>query len=104
MKKYDVETSITAEMDISEIMEYIATEFKSIEAALNTAGTIKNKLMSLSNFPERFPFVHDENLARQGWRWIKINNYIAFYSIEKVKNIVYVERVLYKRRQWEKLL
>jgi plasmid stabilization system protein ParE len=48
--------------------------------------------------------VRDERLAVMGFRILLIKNYIAFYTIDEPNKIVNVERILYGRRDWQRIL
>ena len=46
----------------------------------------------------------DEYLNKKGYRKLIVDNFITLYKVDDEKKIVTVMRVIYGRRQYEKLL
>jgi len=104
MNSYSVNITGSAEIDLNDIISYIANQFDAEETAQTMLEIIEEKLSSLATFPERAPIIDDERLRLMGYRKIMIKNYIAFFSIDKANSIVNVERVIYMRRDWQQIL
>jgi len=104
MKCYSVNVSEIAEIDLHDIITYIANQFDAEETAQEMYDEIEKKLMSLATFPERATLVDDDRLRLLGYRKIMIKNYIVFFTIDKQNSIVNIERILYQRRNWQELL
>jgi plasmid stabilization system protein ParE len=60
------------------------------------------KIGTLQTFPERCAFAKDTQLRLQGYRLLHVKNYTVFFVING--NIVEIRRILYARRQYEKIL
>lgn len=58
----------------------------------------------LSDMPQRYPFVADERLCQMGYCKLTVKNYIVFFSIDEKNKVVDVERILYDRRAWLRIL
>ena len=62
------------------------------------------QINSLADLPEKFCLVDDPVLASWGIRFIIVNNYLAFYTIDKEKQMVIVVRFLYQKSNWNSIL
>lgn len=54
--------------------------------------------------PEKFRLVDDPVLASWGIRFVIVNNYLAFYTIDTEMQTVIVVRFLYKKSNWNSIL
>jgi plasmid stabilization system protein ParE len=100
---YKVYIDASAEQDLSAILSYIALTLKEPAAAKRIYSSIKEKILSLRQMPERHSIVNEEPFAQQGVRMLLVENYIAFYIITDAKE-VHVFRILYNRREWQSIL
>ncbi|UNC91734.1 type II toxin-antitoxin system RelE/ParE family toxin [Candidatus Contubernalis alkaliaceticus] len=101
MKQYKVLMTEPAVDDLQAIVKYISDELLEPVIAKKLVGKIKEAVMGLEKLPTRHALVADERLAAQGIRKLIVENYIAFYVISEVDEIVTVIRILYGRRDWE---
>jgi len=104
MEKYRVDVAEPAETDLHDIVHYISTQFSAPMTALDMIAAFEETLTKLSNMPKSYPFVRDERLASMGYRSVGIKNYVAFFTINESDRVVDVERILYARRDWARLL
>ena len=104
METYDVRYSQSAENDLLDIFLYITMELSEPSVALSLLDIIDRKIEDLSSLPHRCPLVDDERLAAIGYRKLHIKNYIAFFTIDDTTQTVYIERILYARRDWLNIL
>ena len=102
--EYRVIITAPAKADLMEIDEYISNELNAPLAARNFVLTVHNAIKTLTFSPQGLPKVQDDRLSAKGYRWIGIKNYMAFYTIDEQSRIVNVERILYGRRDWRRLL
>ena len=65
---------------------------------------LEKAMAGLSDMPQRCPLVADERLSQMGYRKLPVKNYIMFFSIDEKNNVVDVERILYGRRDWLRIL
>ena len=100
MPTYNVYVLPVAKGDVAEIYHYIA--FDNPNAALRVTDEILDKIDTLNEFPERCPMVPDSVLAKQGYRMLIIEPYIAFFKVFKEDVLVY--RVLHGKRDYPQLL
>ena len=100
MEKYDVKIFPSAQGDLREIAEYLNT--LSAETAIRYYDLIIEKVGTLTNMPKRYPLARDTQLRLRGYRTLLIKNYIVFYAVKD--RTVEIHRILYARRQYERLL
>jgi len=100
MSKYKVTVLQIAREDIGEIFFYIAVD--SLKSALEMTDKITDKIDMLAELPHLGKIVPDNELAKQEYRMLIINNYIVFYKV--IENEVVVYRVLHGMRDYPELL
>ena len=100
MDKYCVIVLDPAKDDLTEIIDYISIELDAPIAAENLMNAVDNVFSRLADFPTDYSRVPDDCLAAQGYRMIVIKNYIIFYTFNEDEKTVYIERILYGRRDW----
>ena len=100
--KYSVKFSPEALKDLDEIFRYINDVLKSPAAAENTINKILDKTDMLANNPELGTQLFFENNLSSGYRYMISDIYIAFYRTSSDE--VFVDRVIYGRRDYMKLL
>ena len=101
---YQVHITSTAEHDIIRAADYIEYVLKNPDAANNLLDVATEQIGSLSYLPQKFRLVDDPVLASWGIRFVAINNYLAFYTIDDEKQTVIVVRFLYKKSNWSSIL
>ena len=104
MKRYDIFITDLAERDILEIARYISAELRAPDTALRFIDEIDEAVSKLELMPYKYALVLDEHLRGHGYRKVSIKNYIVFYRIDEDRRVVNVERVLYGRRDWIRIL
>lgn len=102
--KYSVYITNQAERDLCEIYEYIAFELCSPEIATKFVYKIEKRIQGLGLFPERFHLYEGKGWKQAGLRMMKVDNYIVFYTVDKIATIVTVIRVMYGGRDTDSLL
>lgn len=91
-----------ARRDLDEMYDYIALELRNPSSAAETVNAIQNAAEALEEFPfvgstvEGLPFMADE------YRFLPVKNYIVFYRV--TENRIFIDRILYKRRDYLTLL
>jgi len=104
MAKYRVDISEPAESDLRDIVRYIASQLSAPISALNMMELLEEAMTSLSDLPQRCPLVADERLSQLGYRKLNVKKYVVFFSIDEKNKVVDVERILYGRRDWLRIL
>ncbi len=101
---YKTHITSTAEVDIMQAADYIEFTRKNPIASDNLLEVATEKINSLSEMPQKFNIVDDQVLSSWGIRFIIVNNYLAFYTINEEKQIVFIIRFLYKKSNWASIL
>ena len=101
---YIIHITATAERDIIRAADYIEFSLKNPTAAEHLLDVATEQINSLTDLPEKFRLVEDPVLASWGIRFIIVNNYLAFYTIDKERQMVIVVRFLYQKSNWNSIL
>ncbi|MBQ6502742.1 MAG: type II toxin-antitoxin system RelE/ParE family toxin [Flexilinea sp.] len=94
----------TAHQDLRAIYDYIALSLLSPDAARNISEKIMKTVRSLEFLPERNPLYREEPWHSQGVRFIPVQKYLVFYTINTVNNTVSVVRIMYGARDLSRQL
>lgn len=100
MAKYKVKIYPAAKMDLNDIVSYLNT--LSPQAAIRYYDLLVEKISSLVEMPERYPFVRNIALKAKGYRYLIVENYLVFFVVKGDK--VQIRRILYNKRQYNGLL
>jgi len=99
MEEYNVIISPAAQSDFHDIMDHLDT--LAHDAASKYCELFVEKTSLLSKNPESCPLARDTQLRLRGYRLLPIDNYIVFYVVSG--STVELRRILYARRQYERL-
>ena len=98
----DLFYSPLARRDLDEIRDHISNELCNPSAAMETVNAILDEAETLESFPligrvvEGLPHMADE------YRFLPVRNYLVFYRA--MAEGVFVDRILYKKRDYLPLL
>ena len=98
--KYTIRFLRAAEEDLRGIITYIGLDNPS--AATAFADKIENRLSSLSSHPLLGKIPDEDELANMGYRFLVVQNYLIFYTIEK--RVIWVHRIMHGARKYMNLL
>jgi toxin ParE1/3/4 len=94
--RYTIRLLRAAEDDFAEIVAYIAADRAS--AAEAVAAKVEKNLKLLSHNPHMGRLPKEEHLERLHYRYLVVDNYLIFYTIEA--HTVYVHRILHGARDY----
>ena len=94
--EFTVKLVRVAEDDLREIVLYVAADRPS--AADELADKIEKNLNLLSNHPHLGRVPKEAELARLGYRYLVVENYLIFYKIEG--RTILVHRILHGARDY----
>lgn len=94
MRKYSVEITEIAELDIKEIFEFISVDNKT--AAIKWVEEIERQIDSLEKFPLRCPLIPEVQELGEKYRHLIYGNYRTIFRIEESKAIIM--RVIHSAR------
>lgn len=101
---YNIHVTSAAERDLNYAADHIEFVLKNPKAADDLLDEAEKQINSLSDFPEKFQLVDDPILSSWGIRFVIVDNYLAFYTIDREKNLVIVVRFLYQKSNWTAIL
>lgn len=104
MNKYNIQFSKDARNDLLDIYSYIKYNLKEPNIAKKTIQKIKEEIYKLKYSPTMYLIIQDSVIKRQEIRKIKVKNYFVFYKVNEDNKNIEVVRIMYARRNWEKLL
>lgn len=99
---YKLFISPAAQEDLLEIKRYITEEIENPNSAKKVVLRITKRLRDLIDFPQSGVLLSSKINLDIGYRYIVCDNYLAFYRVEKDE--IYVDRVMYGRRDYMKIL
>lgn len=98
--KYTVRLLKVAEEDFKEVITYIALD--NLSAAETTANKIEKRLSNLAAHPFLGKIPDEEELGSIGYRFLVVQNYLIFYTIEE--QVILVHRIIHGARDYLNLL
>jgi len=100
MDEFNVRISTPAQNDFLEISERI--KMLPHEDAAKMFDNIISRTGILARAPDSCPSARDSQLRLRGYKMLTVDDYIYFFVISG-KNVV-VRRILYAKRQYERLM
>lgn len=104
MSEWNVVMTEVALSDVEDAARYMQRRLNSPKAARAFVKKVQDKVGLLATLPLSCPAVTDGALARIGYRWCAVGNYLMFFTVDEVSRVVCVERVLYGASDWHGLL
>jgi toxin ParE1/3/4 len=89
---FTVNISSQADKDLRAIYEYIALCLLSPENASAQMSRLEEEIEKLSFMPKRFP------IYKNDIRFMPVDNYLVFYSVNDASAVVSVLRIMYGKR------
>lgn len=93
-----------AEADLNELDDYITFQLMAPETAVSYICDIRAKISQLRKNPKRYRLVEDEPWHSRGVRRMNAKNFAVFYYVYEEYAEVYVQNVIYQKRDLPKLL
>ena len=104
MNEYSVIITPDAESDLNELDDYITFTLKAPDTAIAYIISIKERLQSLCVNPERYRPVDFEPWHSKGIRKMIVRNFAVFYLILEEYNEVYIQNIIYQKRDLERIV
>lgn len=101
---YKVQFLPLAQNDLVEIVRYIANDLYNKQAANKLADEIIKAADSLADFPYAYPAYTPIRPAKNEYRKISVQNYLIFYTVDEKTKTVTISRVVYAKRDYDKLI
>lgn len=99
---YKVKILSEAQMEIREIVEYLAKVLKSPQAATGFIDEFQNQVDLIRSDPGIFAVSRVAELAAKGYRVALIKNYVMLYAVRR--DTVFVAHVFHQRQDYFRLI
>ena len=101
-KKYNIKYLPSFYRDLDAITDYIKYELQNEVAANRLVDEIENKIIKRLQNPESFEKFQTRRKRLNTYYRIYVKNYTIFYVV--IDNIMEVRRIIYSKRNFEKLI
>lgn len=101
---YNLEYLPVARKDMLEIVQYISLELHKPDAAKRLAVELINAAEGVLKFPYSPPAYQPIRPLKHEYRKILVQNYLILYWVDEEKKLVTVARVVYTKRDYNRLL
>ena len=99
---YKILVAKSFESDLDSVLLYIAGNLKNRSAASSLLKKVKDNIAMLDSAPLAFHVY--PNISKINYHFIPVGNYLIFYHVDEVQEIVYIDRLLYSARNIETIL
>ncbi len=96
---YKVKLTNYAIEQMSDIVSYISKTLRSPENARSWSAYVKKGIATLSLMPERLPLIQEEPWRSEGVRRLVIKNFLVYFWIDELQQIVWVIGIIYGKRE-----
>ena len=86
--------------EAQEIYDYIYHVLKNPQASKKLRKRVVERINNLKQFPKMYKIIKKKDKLKRHYRRIDIDNYIILYSLDEIKNIVYVTHIYYGKRNY----
>ncbi|MBU1144550.1 MAG: type II toxin-antitoxin system RelE/ParE family toxin [Firmicutes bacterium] len=86
--------------DLENIIRYVSIELTNPEAAMNLILRFEKKFNELSQFPQAYPTMENEQLIIKNLRKCVVDNFLVIYLHNEVLNLIEIVRVIYARQDY----
>lgn len=101
---YNLEYLPVARQDMIDIVRYIGVELANPVAADRLATELIDAGDRISKFPYANPAYRSIRPLKHEYRKLLVENYFMFYWVDENEKLITVARVVYARRDFERLL
>lgn len=104
VSKFGYRLTKRAESDLDGIVSYIAVFLANPQAAFDFVDKLQDNIEEARAFPESGSLVHNEFLQLESVRKKMVGNYIMYYLPDMGEEIIYVLRIVYRKRNMDEIL
>lgn len=104
VSKFRYRLTKRAESDLDGIVSYIAVFLANPQAASDFVDKLQDNIEEARAFPESGSLVHNEFLQLESVRKKMVGNYIMYYLPDMGEEIIYVLRIVYRKRNMDEIL
>lgn len=104
VSKFGYRLTKRAESDLDGIVSYIAVFLANPQAASDFVDKLQDNIEEARAFPESGSLVHNEFFQLESVRKKMVGNYIMYYLPDMGEEIIYVLRIVYRKRNMDEIL
>ena len=104
MDHYEIIITPDAEIDLNELDDYITYNLEAPDVAVSYLAAIRLKISELSTAPKRCQPLDDEPLHSRGVMRLNAKGFAVFYYVDEEHFEVYIQNVIYQKRDIPKVL
>lgn len=101
---YDIEYLPIARQDITAILLYISGQLKAPQSALDLLDAFDHSISLLREFPYAHKVYRPIKPLEEEYRLLPVRSYGIFYTINEMKKIVEIRRVLYAKMDFTQIM
>ena len=83
------------ESDLDSTLTYIRTVLFNDTAASNLLDAAEDKVAKIAENPTLYPLYHDDDIARRGYHYAIVGNFLIFFTVNDEEKSVFIARFLY---------
>ena len=102
--RFQVQETEAALEDLREALAYLNYNTGDKRASARVLEAYEEAIGLLEVTPYGFLLAVDSLVSSLGYRWISVASYIAVYTVDREHEIVYIERIFHRSRNWRALL
>ena len=76
--------------EFDEIIDYISSQLKNIDASNRLREKVTNNILLLENSPRMCTGIEKTDRTERQYRRMIVNNYVILYTIDELEKIVYI--------------
>jgi plasmid stabilization system protein ParE len=92
---YRLTISEPAHADLQNILSYIAKNLAAPHAASSYADEVKKCYGQLKSNPLIYAYCNDDRLRQEGYRKVRIKNYVLVFTADESTKTVFIHRLFY---------
>ena len=104
MPEYEVILTPDAQYDLDELENYIATKLHAPDVAEQYIDDILDDIFALNTHAKHFRLVDDEPWHSRGQRRMNARNFAVLYILIEEEETVFVQNVIYQKRDIPQVL
>ena len=101
--KYQIIYTDQYDIDYDDIADYYIEKFKNTDLINHLNNEVKRREKLLKQFPYSFTKFESSAFLRYEYRTFNVLNYKVFYYIDELAKIVYMQRLLYSKMNFNNM-
>ena len=86
--------------EFDEIIDYISSQLKNIDASNRLREKVTNNILLLENSPRMYTGIEKTDRTERQYRRMIVNNYVILYTIDELEKMAYIAHIYYGGRNY----